>query len=92
MQGLKEGRDLAEVDVVLMAVFFDLDLEVLFAESSKIRRQSFKLHSNAAGDRKTIRLYLGANGKFDAVYNKCEAQSAGLCQSILLDVTPPLTS
>eukprot|EP00826_Nyctotherus_ovalis_P012297 TRINITY_DN13235_c0_g1_i2.p3 TRINITY_DN13235_c0_g1~~TRINITY_DN13235_c0_g1_i2.p3 ORF type:complete len:103 (+),score=18.81 TRINITY_DN13235_c0_g1_i2:203-511(+) len=91
VQGLREGRDLAEIDVVLMAVFFDLELEVYFVESSKVKRQSFKLYSNTAGKRKTIRLYLGTSGKFDVVYYKCEAQSAGLCQSILLDVTFPLT-
>jgi len=87
IQRLKKKKDLQEVDVVLMAVFFDLELEVYFIENSKVKTQSFKLYSNALDERKTIRLYLRPDCKFDLIYAKQREEYAGICQSVVLDVS-----
>jgi hypothetical protein len=87
IQRLKKKKDLQEVDVVLMAVFFDLELEVYFIDNSKVNSQPFKLYSNILNNKKTIRLYLRPDNKFDLLYEKQKEENAGICQSIVFDVS-----
>lgn len=87
VQRLKEGKDILEIDVVLMAIFFDLELEIYYVEDLKVKKQSFKLYSNTTNERKTIKLYLRPDCRFDTVYNKHNQKSNAISQSIILDVT-----
>lgn len=86
VQRLKERKDLIEIDVVLMAVFFDLELEIYYVEDLKVKKQSFKLYSNTNSERKTIKLYLRPDSRFDLIYSKHNLNSNAMSQSIILDV------
>lgn len=87
IQALKDNKkQFPEVDIILMAIFFDLELHIYFLDDSKLYKQSFNLSSKLPDERKVIRLYLGVDGKFDLIYKKSTIESAGICQSILLDV------
>lgn len=72
------------VDAVLMALFFDVILHVYYFDGTDLSKIEF--NSDSKG--KLVRLYLNAGGIFDVVYDKAEIKSAGICQSIILDVRP----
>jgi len=73
-----EGK--AEVDLILMAMFFEINLKILYVENEVIRKTSFKF-----GERQ-VAVYINPEGYFDIVWKKDFIKRCGLCQSIVLDV------
>lgn len=88
VKGLKSGRQgRPEVDVILIALFLQLDLCIYYISETGLAKQEFSFALKGQPDRQRIKLYLSADGGFDTVYEKSFIKSAGLCQSILLEVS-----
>jgi hypothetical protein len=65
---------------------FDLNVEVRYFSSEGI--SSFKIeYPNIKNEKKVLNLMLNPDGYFDVVYSKSFIKSAGLCQSILFEVS-----
>jgi hypothetical protein len=79
---LGNQRDTAEVDVVLISLFFNTELHIHYFDGSSFIKMKF----NEDPKRKKVRLYLNPGGVFDVVYDKEKIRSAGICQAIVLDV------
>ena len=76
-----------------MAMLFDMNIKLFYATEEGLMKQEFIFPSTSAlGIKKTqaskqkIQLFLAADGYFDVVYDKSYIKSAGICQSVLLDV------
>ncbi len=88
LQTIKGGhKSKPEVDLILMAMFFGLHLQIYYIDESGIGTQEFDFRSGPADPGKAVRLFLGLDGCFDTVYDKSTIKSAGICQSILFDVS-----
>lgn len=85
---LRKGKGCAEADTILMALYLEIELEIYTLDESGLIKQSFNFLNNEIQTKpqKTIRMYLESDCKFDTIYNKSTIKSAGICQSILLDV------
>lgn len=69
-----------EVDLILMAMFFRIDLQFLYVENEAMKEISFSFGKEKA------QVYINPEGYFDVVYEKGFVRNCGLCQSIILDV------
>ena len=70
-----------------MALLFNLDLRVFFVGEEGLTKSDLTFASKKPVERRTqVQLFLGPDGCFDVVYNKAEIKSAGICQSLVLDV------
>lgn len=69
-----------------MAVFFKLDLDILYLSSEGIN--TLKLYFAPAQGNKLspLKLLLASDGCLDVVYSKSFINLAGITQSIILDV------
>jgi hypothetical protein len=74
-----------EVDLILVAMFFEINLKVLYVEDEVIKKTSFKFGE------KEIAVYINPEGYFDIVCAKNFIKKCGLCQSIVLDVNLEVT-
>ena len=72
-----------EIDTILMAVFFDYELQFYFFNQEKLEKRIF---NSSKTNKMTIRLYLNEKGKFCTIYKKIKMETAGICQSLILDV------
>lgn len=70
----------SEVDLVLMAMFFGINLIILYVEDEVMKQMNINF-----GNIKTI-VYINPEGYFDVVYEKTFIRDCGICQSIVLDV------
>lgn len=84
LRGGHRGRP--EVDVILMALFFHIDVRVHYISETGLAKQDFGFSSEKQPCRRRVTLYLAADGAFDTVYAKSYVKSAGVVQSLLLDV------
>lgn len=69
-----------EVDLVLLALFFEINLKVLYVENEVIKQMTFNF------GKKQATVYINPEGYFDTVHEKAFIKNSGLCQSIVLDV------
>lgn len=69
-----------EVDLVLMAMFFGINLIVLYVEDEVIKTVGLNF------GKKQVTVYINPEGYFDMVYEKSFVKNGGICQSIILDV------
>lgn len=85
---LKKGKGCAEVDTIVMGLYLGIELQIYTLDESGLIKQSFNFLNSKTQSKpqQTIRMYLEPNCKFDTIYNKSTIKSAGICQSILLDV------
>lgn len=77
-----------KVDLVLICVFFNWNLEI-----DCILKEGIKTLSYSFGTTKEqipLKVVLNADGYYDAIYKKNYINTAGICQSILLDVISPV--
>ena len=80
----KDNSSYLETNLVLMALFFDVELQIYHADGSGLNKISaFQKESKR---RKVVKLYLNYNGMFDTIYEKSIIKTYGICQAILLDV------
>ena len=81
LEKYKKGKP--EVDLVLMAMLFKIDLTILYMTDEGLMKQKliFPFNTKVKGT-----VYLGPDGLFDVVYGKAFIKEAGICQSIILDV------
>ena len=87
-QALKSGcKSKPEVDAILMAMHLSLDLIIYSIDESGLSKQEFNFCSRTLPSKKILRLYLGVDGGFDTIYDKASIKTAGICQSIILDVS-----
>lgn len=80
---VKKGKGRIEIDAILIALYLKAELQVYTLDKSRLIKQSFNFNQK---EQKRIRVYLEPNGRFDTIYDKSTIKSAGICQSILLDV------
>jgi hypothetical protein len=83
VESLGSQKETAEVDAVLIALFFDLQLQIYYIDKGGLGKIEF----NGGSKRRSVRLYLSADGVFDVVYDKKKIKAAGICQAIVLDVS-----
>jgi hypothetical protein len=70
-----------------MAMFFDIELKLYYVAESGLGKQECLFHIGESKSTKPlIQLYLAPDGYFDVIYSKVFIKSAGVCQSLLLDV------
>ncbi len=69
-----------------MAMLFGIDLRVIYVGDEGLVKQDFAFP--LANVRHRMQVYLDEDGYFDVVYRKAHIKSAGVCQSILLEVPP----
>ena len=69
-----------------MALLFKLSLHVLYLTDGGIARLRMDFATPETSSTSSIRLYLAMDGFLDTVYSKSYIKSAGLCQSLILDV------
>lgn len=69
-----------EVDLILMAMFFEINLKVLYVEDEVIKGVDFNF------GKRQVTVYINPEGYFDMVYEKSFVRNGGICQSIVLDV------
>ena len=80
---LKKGKGCIEIDAILIALYLKAELQVYTLDESGLIKQLFNFNQK---EERRVRVYLEPNGRFDTIYNKSTIKSAGICQSILLDV------
>ena len=72
-----------------MAMFFNVNLRLFYIAESGLTKQEY---SFLPGESKSVlpivQLCLAPDGYFDVVYSKSFIKTAGICQSLLLDVNP----
>ena len=71
-----------------MTLLFNLDLRLYFVGEEGLTKSDLTFASKKNPEpREKVQLFLGADGNFDVVYSKAEIKAAGICQSLLLDVS-----
>ena len=73
-----------EVDLVIMALFFDIKLTVYIINWATLSTQIF---NSSTQSQKALELFLDCNGNYHIVLPKSKAKTIGICQSIVLDVS-----
>jgi len=85
-QLIKTNKGSIELDAILMAMLFNVKLQIYYVNESQLMQKTFAFPIKSNKERKVIRLYAQYNMSFDTVYEKSFIRDAGVCQSILLDV------
>jgi len=83
LERFRKGK--LEVDLVLMAMLFDVDVKLFYMGEEGLKKQEFSFPGTKA--KAKVQLYLGPEGYFDVVCDKAFVKSAGICQSLILDVS-----
>lgn len=84
VKDLKKGKSCPKVDAILLALYAKANLLIYTLDETGLIKQSF---THEASKGRQIKIYLEPNGKFDSLYDKGTIKSAGICQSIILDVS-----
>ncbi len=69
----------------MLALFLRLDVLVYYVGEAGLAK--LELNFGVGSKPRKVRLYLGPDGGFDTLYDKSFVKSAGICQSMLLDVS-----
>ena len=71
--------------MVLMALLFSFNVKLLYMSEEGLQSQSVSFISHVP--KKTVQLYMSSEGgAYDVLYDKAYIKTAGICQSILLEV------
>ena len=70
-----------------MAMLFNIDLKLYYIAESGLSKEEFNFSTEESKMKpKKVQLYIAPDGYFDTVYEKSFVKSAGICQSLVLDV------
>lgn len=81
IEAVNKGFNTPLVDIVLFCLFSNLEISVYYLSHEGLSKIDLKF-----GSQHNIKVYLTNEGYFDTMYEKSYIKTAGLCQSILLDV------
>ena len=71
-----------------MTLLFNLDLGLFYVGEEGLEKSDLAFTSKKSVEQRTkVKLFLGTDGYFDVVCEKAEIKAAGICQSLVLDVS-----
>lgn len=73
-----------EIDLILISMLFGVDIKIFYMSEEGLMKQEFNFQGNTK--KLKANLFINSDGFFDIIYNKSYIKTAGICQSIILDV------